>query len=123
MSSCDYCRVPFLSKTPRYIRRIPAHRLEDGEYNVKEDYWYDLFYGLRRTLTLETLDGRMIYIRLPVSCKIPRTALVGGSLFKGTLKPQISPHCYEEIHTLDESLRNKIFVTKFLNRKRNKFSI
>jgi hypothetical protein len=87
MSSCDYCLVPFLSKTPRYIRRIPVHRLEDDEYRVNEDYWYEASYGLRRrTLTLEKTDGRVLYIFLPESWEGPKTSLVGGIIVKRTLK-------------------------------------
>jgi hypothetical protein len=45
------------------------------------------------------------YIRLPVSCKIPKTSLADGTIVKRTLKPEISLPCYGQTYTLEFDLK------------------
>jgi hypothetical protein len=106
MDCCDYCRVSFLPKSPPYIKRFQPDVLKDGEYPVKEDYWYDSVYGLRRTLTLEKPDGKVLYIQLPGSCKAPEQSLAGGSIVKYNLKSEIFAPCYGETYIIEFHLKS-----------------
>jgi hypothetical protein len=105
MECCDYCSVPILTKSPPYIKRVQADILKDGEYPVLEDYWYESLYDLRRTLTLEKPDGKVLYVRLPASCKAPDQSLSGGTIVKYSLKSEIFAPCYGETYIIEFHLK------------------
>jgi hypothetical protein len=105
MECCDYCRVPFLTKSPPYIKRVHTDDLKDGEYLVREDYWSKSVYGLGRTLTVEKPDGKVLYIQLPGSCKVPEQSLSGGSIVKYNLKSEIFAPCYGETYIIEFHLK------------------
>jgi hypothetical protein len=101
----SYSRVPILTKPSPYIKIIPAYDIEDGKYNVNEDYWHKSIYGVRRTLTLEREDGKVLYVRISGSSNPPKASLKGGSIIKRTLKRSRS--YYGEVFVIDFKLKRR----------------
>jgi hypothetical protein len=103
----SYSRVPTLAKPSPYITIIPAYDMEDGEYKVNEDYWHNSIYGLRRVLTVERSDGKVLYVRISGSNKPPRASLAGGSIVKRTLERDTSRSYYGEVFIIDFKLKRR----------------
>jgi hypothetical protein len=101
----SYSRVPTLTKPSPYIKITSVHDIEDGEYNVNEDYWHNSIYGLRRVLTLEQNDGKVLYVRISGSSNSPKASLAGGSIVKRSLKHVTS--YYGEVFIIDFKLKRR----------------
>jgi hypothetical protein len=78
------------TRSYKECKRVLAHELEDGIYNIRED----VFCGWKRSLALRIIDPNVVTIWTPSGCNPPKTSLQGRYLRKKTLDKAVKDPQY-----------------------------
>jgi hypothetical protein len=80
--------------------RVPAHRLQDGDYDIKDDKWEETRFGWFRALILQS--GELGYkVWIPKSCAAPNAPLTGHKMKKITISNLYEKPYYGSTYALE----------------------
>jgi hypothetical protein len=83
------------------VKRVPAHGLIDGRYQVVEDVLMMTQYGPQRSVVIQPLTPQLVVAYIPKAVKVPEGSLVGKIVEKKNLESTYHHPCHGITYTFE----------------------